>query len=184
MNFFEYLKLLDLFADLSNHALICCRQRCKRTIFVVRERLTNLAYHGFPLSERAELTKLLDTIDLENSDKLGLRAPNIDCKAVLNVDSLRVILTFNIADDAGTFDLEQYRIHLAGCYQILCSTRARPAELVDGERKKPKDGSFKKLFLQKVVDSADDNSDDVTDTLDEESWKIKELLSMETTKHG
>ncbi|KID97353.1 FluG domain-containing protein, partial [Metarhizium majus ARSEF 297] len=116
--------------------------------------------------------------------RFGLRAPNIDGKAVLNVDSLRVILTFNIAYDTGAFDLERHRIQLAGCYQILCYTGARPAELVDGERKKPKDGSIERLFGQKVVQPAEDASDDAADALDEESQKVEELLSMETTKRG
>ncbi|OAQ59732.1 FluG domain-containing protein [Pochonia chlamydosporia 170] len=116
--------------------------------------------------------------------KFGLRAPNIDGKPVLNVNSLGALLTFNIAYDSCTFDLERHRLQLAGCYQIMCYTGARPAELVDGERKKPKDGSIEKLFGQKVVQSADDGTDDTINTLDDESQKINELLCMETTKRG
>ncbi|KAJ3453252.1 hypothetical protein MRS44_017499 [Fusarium solani] len=69
--------------------------------------------------------------------RFGHRAPNIDGKLVLNVDNLRLILTFNIAFDTSIFPGERHRISLAGCYQLLCYTGARPAELVDGERKKP-----------------------------------------------
>lgn len=116
--------------------------------------------------------------------RFRLRAPNIDGKAVLNVDSLRVILTFNMAYDAGTFDLERHRIQLAACYQILCYTGARPAELVDGERKKPKNGSIEKLFGTKVVQADGDTSEEAGDALDEGSQKAEELLSMETTKRG
>lgn len=52
------------------------------------------------------------------------------------------------------------------------------------KEKTPKDGSIEKLFSQKVVQSADDGTDDTIDTLDDESQKISELLCMETTKRG
>ncbi|KAL7940524.1 hypothetical protein V8C42DRAFT_225287 [Trichoderma barbatum] len=69
MDLFEYLKPLNLFADLSTHALICYHETCKRAISVGRGRPTShLADHGISLSERAELTKVLDAIDLENLD--------------------------------------------------------------------------------------------------------------------
>ncbi|PNP44480.1 hypothetical protein TGAMA5MH_03785 [Trichoderma gamsii] len=71
MDLFQYLKPLNLFADLSSQALICCHEKCKRAIAVGRGRPTShLAGHGIPLSERAELTKLLNAIDLENPDNL------------------------------------------------------------------------------------------------------------------
>lgn len=116
--------------------------------------------------------------------RFGLRAPNIDGKPVLNVDSLRTILTFNIAYDAGVFPLELHRINLAACYQLLSYTGARPAELVDNERQKPKDGSVSVLFGQKVVQEAaeDECSDDQAP--DEASRRICELLSLDTRKRG
>ncbi|KAK2469504.1 hypothetical protein H9L39_18775 [Fusarium oxysporum f. sp. albedinis] len=86
--------------------------------------------------------------------RFGHRPPNIDGKPVLNVDNLRVILTFNIAYDTTIFPGERHRINLAGCYQLLCYTGARPAELVDGERQKPKDGSIQELFGQNAVQSS------------------------------
>ncbi|PNP37747.1 hypothetical protein TGAMA5MH_10348 [Trichoderma gamsii] len=72
MGLFEYLKSLDLFVDPSARALICCHQKCKRAIPVARGRPTShLAYHSIPLPERADLTKLLDIIDLKSPDELG-----------------------------------------------------------------------------------------------------------------
>ncbi|RSL85160.1 hypothetical protein CDV31_016604 [Fusarium ambrosium] len=65
-----------------------------------------------------------------------------------------LILTFNIAFDTSIFPGERHHISLAGCYQLLCYTGARPAELVDGERKKPKDGTVEELFGHKVVQSS------------------------------
>lgn len=72
MDLFEYLKPLGLFADLSTHALICCHEKCKRAISVVRGRLaSHLAYHGIPLSARTELTTLLQASDFKTSDRLA-----------------------------------------------------------------------------------------------------------------
>lgn len=82
------------------------------------------------------------------------RTPNIDGKPVLNVDNLRVILTFNIAYNTAVFPGERHRINLAGCYQLLCYAGARLAELVDGKRQRPKDGSIQELFTQKAVQSS------------------------------
>lgn len=67
--------------------------------------------------------------------RFGHRALNIDGKPVLNVDNLCTILTFNIAFNTSIFPGERYRISLAGCYQLLYYTRARPTKLVDGEPK-------------------------------------------------
>lgn len=86
--------------------------------------------------------------------RFGHRAPNIDGKPVLNVDNLRVILTFTIRYDTSIFPGERPRINLAGCYRLLCYTGARPAELVDGERQKPKDGPIQELFGQSAVQSS------------------------------
>ncbi|KAJ5681616.1 FluG domain-containing protein [Penicillium maclennaniae] len=108
--------------------------------------------------------------------RFGLRAPNIDGKPVLNVDSLLAILTFNIAFDTGTFPLELQRVNLSGCYMVLCYTGARPAELVNNEKKRPKDGSFEKLFGSKVIMS---NNEDGEAT-DESSSKLDSLLCKET----
>ncbi|KAI0120736.1 hypothetical protein BJ170DRAFT_704700 [Xylariales sp. AK1849] len=117
--------------------------------------------------------------------RFGLRPPNIDGKPVLNVDSLRVILIFNIAYDGGIFPLERHRVNLSGCYMILCYTGARPAELVNNERKRPIDGSLEELFGTKAVMSADRNDGEAEDDNDEEaveedSSELCKLLLRET----
>lgn len=107
----------------------------------------------------------------------------MDGKPVLNVDNLRVILTFNIGYDTTIFPGERHRINLAGCYQLLCYTGARPAELVDGERQKPKDGSIHELFSQNVVHSSSSNSgEDQEIPADEKSKEVLSLLSKEVLR--
>ncbi|KAM5350871.1 hypothetical protein ACJZ2D_017160 [Fusarium nematophilum] len=117
--------------------------------------------------------------------RFGHRPPNIDGKPVLNVDNLRVILTFNIAFETSIFPGERHRISLAGCYQLLCYTGARPAELVDGERKKPKDGSLEELFGHKVGQpSSSENGADPELSSDEKSKLVEGLLTQETMGRG
>ncbi|KAL5586636.1 hypothetical protein FOBRF1_016506 [Fusarium oxysporum] len=117
--------------------------------------------------------------------RFGHRAPNIDGKPVLNVDNLRVILTFNIAYDTSIFPGERHRINLAGCYQLLCYTGARPAELVDGERQMPKDGSIQELFGQKAVQSSSSKDNEEQDIpMDERSEALNDLLCQETVGRG
>ncbi|RKK23635.1 hypothetical protein BFJ66_g17428 [Fusarium oxysporum f. sp. cepae] len=117
--------------------------------------------------------------------RFGHRPPNIDGKPVLNVDNLRVILTFNIAYDTTVFPGERHRINLAGCYQLLCYTGARPAELVDGERQKPKDGSIQELFGQNAVQSSSSASSEEQDApADEQSKVLNDLLCQETAGRG
>ncbi|KAH7129645.1 hypothetical protein B0J13DRAFT_453386 [Dactylonectria estremocensis] len=117
--------------------------------------------------------------------RFGHRAPNIHGKPVLNVDNLRVILTFNIAYDTSIFPGERHRISLAGCYQLLCYTGARPAELVDGERQKPKDGSIQELFGQNAVQSSSsDNGEEQDVPADEHAKVLHGLLSQETVGRG
>jgi hypothetical protein len=94
-----------------------------------------------------------------------------------------VILTFDIAYETSSFPLERHRIQLAACYQLLCYTGARPVELVEAERKGPKNGSIEKLFGRKVVQSAgNDDKPNETGTL--ESAELCELLLQENTKRG
>ncbi|KAF3352302.1 Heat shock protein, putative [Verticillium dahliae VDG1] len=113
--------------------------------------------------------------------RFGHRAPNIDGKPVLNVDNLRVILTFNIGYDTTIFPGERHRLNLAGCYQLLCYTGARPAELVDGERQKPKDGSMHELFGQNAVQSsASDSGEDQEIPADKKSKELLSLLAKES----
>ncbi|RMI97514.1 hypothetical protein CDV36_016224 [Fusarium kuroshium] len=80
--------------------------------------------------------------------------PRRQTSSIPETPSPILILTFNIAFDTSIFPGERHHISLAGCYQLLCYTGARPAELVDGERKKPKDGTVEELFGHKVVQSS------------------------------
>lgn len=114
----------------------------------------------------------------------GLRAPNIDGKPVVNSDSLRVLLTFNIAYDQSIRPLELQRINDAGCYMTICYTGVRPAELVNNERKPPNDGSLEQLFGTNVVTSADANAEFDEEAADEESRKLYVALLRETVKRG
>jgi hypothetical protein len=134
--------------------------------------------------------------------RFGLRAPNIDGKPVVGVDELRVILTFNIAFDTGVLPAERHRVQLAGCYLLMSYTGARPAELVDNQRKKPKKGPLGEILRMKAVTSAgrghgdnkdgeaheaDDDADDDADDEeppDEDSKQLNELLAAETTRRG
>ncbi|KAJ4854601.1 uncharacterized protein T069G_11580 [Trichoderma breve] len=117
--------------------------------------------------------------------RFKLRRSNIDDKPVLNTDALRVFLTFNIAYDSRSFKLGRLRLQLSACYQLLCYTGVRPAELVEAERKKPKDGSFEKLFNNKIIqptnDDEDEDDDDSpsTEASDEQYKKVGELLLQE-----
>ncbi|KAK6841024.1 hypothetical protein PG987_001884 [Apiospora arundinis] len=111
----------------------------------------------------------------------GLRPPNIDGKAVLNSDGLLALLAFNIAYDTGTFATERQRLNLAGIYQILGYTGARPGELVDNETRKPLDGSYEDLFGPKRSNGSHDDDDQV---LDEDSQLLEDILSRETTGRG
>ncbi|EXK78553.1 hypothetical protein FOQG_16770 [Fusarium oxysporum f. sp. raphani 54005] len=117
--------------------------------------------------------------------RFGHRPPNIDGKPVLNGNSLREITHFNWAYDTSIFPGERHRIQLAGCYQILCYTGARPAELVDGQRKKPKDGSIEMLFGNKAVQSSSTDEDqDEPDSSDLDSKVLDDLLCQETVGRG
>ncbi|KAH8882112.1 hypothetical protein GQ53DRAFT_753940 [Thozetella sp. PMI_491] len=124
-----------------------------------------------------ELYKYHDRVLVPRFD---LRAPNIDGKPVLNVDSLRVILVFNIAYDTSIRPLELQRLNDAGCYMIICYTGVRPAELVHNQRKPPKDGSLKELFGAKAVMETDDDVDEEPD--DPDSAVLCALLLQETVR--
>jgi hypothetical protein len=94
-------------------------------------------------------------------------------------------LTFNIAYDTTIFPGERHRINLAGCYQLLCYTGARLAELVDGERQKPKDGPIQESFGQNAVQlSASASSEEQEAPADEQSKVLNGLLCQETVGRG
>lgn len=99
---------------------------------------------------------------------------------MLNVDSLRVILVFNIAYDTSIRPLELQRLNDSGCYMIICYTGVRPAELVHNERKPPKDGSLEELFGVKAVMGADDDADE--EPKDPDAAALCGLLLKETVR--
>lgn len=83
--------------------------------------------------------------------KYRLRAPNIIDKQVGDWNDLLVLLTFNIAYDTSIVPGERHRANLSGCYLFLACTGCRPAEIVDNEKKKPKDGSWEELYGPKAI---------------------------------
>ncbi|KJZ70767.1 hypothetical protein HIM_09851 [Hirsutella minnesotensis 3608] len=112
-----------------------------------------------------------------------LRPPNVDGKPVLGTNDLLVLQTFNIAYDEGVFTSERHRIQLSGCYLLLALTGARPAEIVDNEKRKPKDGSWEDLYGSKPI--ATDDPDVDSDThLDEDSRLLEDMLCEETMRRG
>lgn len=102
----------------------------------------------------------------------------------MSAAELRVIVIFNMAYDTTMFPCERQRIQLWACYQFLVYTGARPAELVDGERKKPKDGSIKELFGKKAVMLPQEGDEDDQVAPDAASQKIDGLLLQETEGRG
>lgn len=104
----------------------------------------------------------------------GLRPPNVDGKPVLGTDDLLVLQTFNLAYDDTIFPSERHRIQLLGCYLLLAFTGARPGEIVDNEKKKPKDGSWQDIYGRKTIGTED--SDDGNKDLDEADRLLEEML--------
>ncbi|RYO96655.1 hypothetical protein DL764_007436 [Monosporascus ibericus] len=112
--------------------------------------------------------------------RFGLRPPNVNGKPVAGVDSLLSLLIFNIAYDTAVFPVETHRVQLAGCYLFLAYTGVRPAEIVDNEPSKPKDGSWEELYGPKAIKH--DGEDD--EAQDENSALLEKLLCQETLGRG
>lgn len=112
----------------------------------------------------------------------GLRPPNVDGKPVLGTDDLLALQTFNIAYDDTIFPSERHRVQLLGCYLLLAFTGARPGEIVDNEKKKPKDGSWQDIYGRKTIETED--SDDGNKDLDEADRLLEEMLFQETEYRG
>ncbi|KAL7952160.1 hypothetical protein V8C34DRAFT_299967 [Trichoderma compactum] len=133
--------------------------------------------------DRNDAVKVYQYFETVLIPKFKLRRPNTKGKPVLNTDTLRVLLTFNIAYDTSSLKLGRIRLQLSACYQLLCYTGVQPAELVEAERKTPKDGSFEKLFNSKVIQPTNDDGgggdDDSTEASDEQSRRVSELLLQE-----
>ena len=120
--------------------------------------------------------------------RFGLRPSNIDGKPVVGVEGLLALLIFNIAYDTSVFPNETHRVQqLPGCYLFLAYTGVRPAEIVDNEKRKPKDGSWEELYGPKAIwDRGDGEDDDGNDDMmeDENARLLEELLCQETLGRG
>jgi hypothetical protein len=110
--------------------------------------------------------------------RFDLRAPNNGGKDVGDSGDLLTLQTFNIAYDTGIFPRERHRIQLSEYYLILACTGARPAEVVDNEKKKSKDGE---LFGPKAIGTS--TSDDGDESIDDNS-RLLEDLTQETVARG
>ncbi|KJZ68865.1 hypothetical protein HIM_11746 [Hirsutella minnesotensis 3608] len=97
-----------------------------------------------------EVQKWHDTILVP---KWGLRPPNIDGKAVLGTDDLLAATFF--------------------------SPSLGPAEIVDNEKRRPKDGTWEELYGTKVV-----RSEDSCQSADEDARLLEAMLYQETVYRG
>ena len=71
-------------------------------------------------------------------------------------NDLLVLLTFNIAYDTSVFPTERHRVvNLPGCWIFLACTGCRPAEIVDNEKKNPKDGSWEEIYGPEAIRPSD-----------------------------
>ncbi|KAK2051231.1 FluG domain-containing protein [Colletotrichum caudatum] len=140
-------------------------------------------------NDTKELYKFHNTVLIP---RFNYRAPNVNGKPVLGADNLLAILIFNVAYDNGIFQSERHRVQLAACYQILCYTGARPAEIVYAERKKPKDDCTDEIFKVKGVKSITyDGGEDAENVdrdeelpKDKNSLLVNRLLLQETAERG
>ena len=99
-----------------------------------------------------------------------------------SVDTLLTLLIFNIAYDSAVVPVEGQRNQLAGCYIFLACTGARPAEIVDNEPSKPKDGTWEELYGPKAIRCNDEDGDDKAP--DENARLLENLLCQETLGRG
>jgi hypothetical protein len=81
--------------------------------------------------------------------------------------------------------MERHRIQLSGSYLILGYTGARPAEIVDNEKKMPKDSCWEDLYgsTSKATEVSDDD-DQEEKTSEEYPGLLEELLMQETAGRG
>ena len=94
-----------------------------------------------------------------------------------------MLQTFNIAYDEGVFPSERHRIQLSGCYLLLAFTGARPAEIVDNEKKRPKDGTYEDLFGPKSI-RTEDSGDESDMPVDDDSRLLEDMLYQQTVARG
>ncbi|KAI0398662.1 hypothetical protein F4802DRAFT_592559 [Xylaria palmicola] len=156
------------------------------------------------LNDSKEVQKWHDTVLVS---KYRLRAPNMIDKQVADWNDLLVLQTFNIAYDTSICPGERHRANRSGCYLFLACTGCRPAEIVNNEKNKPKDGSWEELYGPKAihlhdrdknirhelvqldsehvaaqVGTCEDNAEDKLS--DEDARLLEEMLLAETTARG
>ncbi|KAI9512816.1 FluG domain-containing protein [Russula earlei] len=90
---------------------------------------------------------------------------------------------FNIAYDRRIFSSERQHLYYAACYLVLAYTGCRPAEIVDGEKPKPLDGSWDKLSGSETVTLPLEASPD-DEVPDAHSRRIAKLFEFETVSRG
>lgn len=103
-------------------------------------------------------------------------------KPTMGTNGLYSLLNFNIGYDTKIFPAEGHRVQLAGCWILLACTGARPAEIVDHERKPPKDGSYEELWSQRLAEDANESDNKIAD--DDESRVLEKILCQETVGRG
>lgn len=105
-----------------------------------------------------------------------------DGKPTMGTNGLYSLLRFNIGYDTKIFPVEGHRVQLAGCWILLATTGARPAEIVDHERKPPKDGCHEELWSPGTAEDANEDDNNIAD--DDESRVLEKMLRQETVDRG
>jgi hypothetical protein len=112
-----------------------------------------------------------------------LQAPNVRGKTVTDSSDLLALLSFNVAYDFRVFPSERQRLNLAGCYLVLAYTGCRPAEVVDGDKNIPLDGSWEEIFgSQAILPLFQKHPEDAPS--DAYAKELTKLLERETTYRG
>jgi hypothetical protein len=89
-----------------------------------------------------------------------LRPPNVNDKLVLGLEGQMVMIIHNLARDLTICPQERQRMSMWGVYVFMANTAGRIAEFVDGEKEKPKDGSWEEIFAPEPKEYEDDSDSD------------------------
>ena len=135
-----------------------------------------------PSSRKAIYSHFLQFYYARLVPRYGLYAPTLRIKTVTDSGVLLALLSFNIAYDHYIFSSERQRLDFATSLLVLAYTGCRPAEVVDGEKAKPSDGSWEELFGDENSALLEDPSDDAP--ADEHSKIIAQLLDFEVLSRG
>ena len=79
--------------------------------------------------------------------------------------------------------LRRHHIQLSGCYLLLAFTGARAAEIVDNEKRRPKDGTYEDIYGPKSV-RIEDSGYDSDQPVDDNSRLLENMLYQETISRG